>query len=196
MQKFIKENIQLLFSTVVLLIATIYFLIKGNNEFLVYAFTLIILIFIIYKTDKKFKYLNIAKWGFLAWMLMHMAGGSVYIKGTRLYDFILIPLIGAPYDVLKYDQFVHFFCYVVIALLLYSVLKTIVKEGYDKITFMVILILAASSIGAVNEIIEFSAVVMFESNGVGGYYNTLIDLIANLLGAIVPTVYLYYKKLI
>lgn len=43
---------------------------------------------------------------------------------------------------------------------------------------------------AVNEIIEFAAVVLFQADGVGGYHNTCIDLVANLLGAMVSTVYL------
>jgi len=60
----------------------------------------------------------------------------------------------------------------------------------SRLVFAVLLVLAASSIGAVNEIIEFAAVVLFQADGVGGYHNTCIDLVANLLGAIVSTVYL------
>ena len=55
----------------------------------------------------------------------------------------------------------------------------------------VVTILAASSIGALNEIIEFLAVVALGTDGVGGYTNTAIDLVANLLGAIVGTLYMY-----
>jgi uncharacterized membrane protein YjdF len=55
-------------------------------------------------------------------------------------------------------------------------------------------VLAASSLGAVNEIIEFLAVILLGSEGVGGYTNTAIDLVANLLGAIVGTVYMYRRQ--
>lgn len=196
MHKLIKENIELFLSAVVLFVATIYFVIRQNYEFLIYSFTLTILIIILYKTDKIFGYIKTAKWGFFTWMVMHMAGGSVYIKGTRLYDIILIPFVGEPYNILKYDQFVHFYCYLVMTLLFFSVLLTITKKDYNKTTFMIVLILAASSIGALNEIIEFSAVILFESSGVGGYFNTAVDLVANLLGAIVATFYLRIKQLI
>jgi hypothetical protein len=190
------NNMQMILSTAILLIATIYFIAKKNYEFLVYAGTLIILIYLIYRTDRLFHYLEPAKWAFLIWMILHMAGGSLYINGTRLYDLILAPIVGDPYNILKYDQFVHFFCYVAITLLFYSVLKTIVKKGSNRFTVALTLVLAASSIGAINEIIEFSTVVFFASNGVGGYYNTLIDICANLVGSIVAALFLWKKKLI
>lgn len=191
----IKDNIQMFLSTIVLLAATIYFVSKQNYEFLVYSGTLIFLILLIYFTDKKFHYNAAAKWGFFIWMALHMAGGSVYIGATRLYDFILIPLVGEPYLILKYDQFVHFFCYVVITLLTFTVLKTITKKDYNKVTFMIILILAGSSIGAINEMIEFSTVVMFNAReAVGGYENTLIDICSNFLGALVAAFYLLFRK--
>lgn len=194
MEGFIKENIQMILSTIVLLAATVYFVALKNFEFLVYSGTLIILILIIFFTDKKFKYTSAAKWGFFIWMVIHMAGGSVYIGATRLYDVILLHIIGEPYHLLRYDQFVHFFCYIVMTLFMFTILKTITKEKCSQITLIIILILAGSSIGAINEIIEFSTVVMFESNGVGGYFNTLIDICANLVGAITAAIYLIINK--
>lgn len=189
-----RDNFPITLSAIVLFAATIYFLIAKNYEFIIYAVTLSVLIAILYKTDKYLNYMKPAKWGFFIWMVLHMAGGSMYIAGTRLYDVILINIFGEPYNILKYDQFVHFFCYVVITLLMYSALVKITKNKPDKFMFGLILILAASSVGAVNEIIEFSAVVMFESNGVGGYYNTALDLCFNLIGAIVATLYLKYVR--
>jgi putative membrane protein len=38
-------------------------------------------------------------------------------------------------------------------------------------------------LGALNEIVEFAAVVASPSTGVGGYYNTALDLVFNGLGA-------------
>lgn len=194
MKNFVKENIQIILSSAVLFVATLFFVFQKNYEFLVYTFTLAFLIYLVYVLDKKYGFMKSAKWGFFMWMVMHMAGGSLFIYGTRLYDVILIPFFGEPYNILKYDQLVHFFCYVVMTLLMYPILKTIVKKNFNKIIFLVVLVLAASSIGAINEIIEFSTVVMFESNGVGGYFNTLIDLIANLLGAVAAAIYIANSK--
>jgi putative membrane protein len=187
-----RTGYQWLLSAIVLGLATIYFLIKRNPEFLIYAGTLIIFIGLLAWADRKLHFLPIAKWGFLSWMIMHMAGGSLYIGETRLYDLILIPIFGAPYDVLKYDQFVHFYCYLVMTALMYSVLITIAKPESRGFLFYLVLALASSSIGAFNEIIEFSAVVFFGSTGVGGYHNTCIDLIMNLVGAITACVILHW----
>ena len=186
----LKNGYHWLLSGTVLAVATIYYMIKQNPEFLIYAATLTVLIGLLAWADRKLQFMNIAKWGFLVWMIMHMAGGSVYIGNTRLYDLILIPLIGPPYDVLKYDQFVHFFCYVMMTGLMFSVLKMITRPKPNRFVFSLILILASSSVGAFNEIIEFSAVVMYGSTGVGGYHNTCLDLIGNLLGSIVATLLL------
>ena len=39
--------------------------------------------------------------------------------------------------------------------------------------------------GAVNEMIEFIVVLLVPDNGVGGYYNTLLDIVFNFIGAII-----------
>ncbi len=186
----LKNGYHWLLSGLVLALATIYYLIMRNQEFLIYAATLTIFIVLLAWADRTLHFMNIAKWGFLVWMIMHMAGGSVHIGDTRLYDYILIPLVGAPYDILKYDQFVHFFCYVMMTGLMFSVLKMITRPAPNRFVFSLILVLAASSVGAFNEIIEFAAVVLYGSPGVGGYHNTCLDLIGNLLGSIVATLLL------
>lgn len=189
----LKNAYHWILSGAVLAVATVYFLIKQNPEFLIYAATLVILIGLLAWADRTMKFQPIAKWGFLAWMLMHMAGGSLYIGETRLYDLILLPIIGEPYSILKYDQFVHFFCYVVFTGLMFSVLKMITRPAPNRFLFSLILVLAASSVGAFNEIIEFAAVVFFGSTGVGGYHNTCIDLIMNLLGSTCAATILWRK---
>jgi putative membrane protein len=132
----------------------------------------------------------IAKWGFFVWMILHMAGGSLTIGETRLYDLILVPIVGAPYDILKYDQFVHFYCYVVYTFLMFSVVKAISRPDPHRFAFSLVLVLAATSVGALNEIVEFGAVVFYGSTGVGGYYNTGLDLIMNLLGSLLAVMLL------
>ena len=102
---------------------------------------------------------------------------------VELYDLILIPLVGEPYNVLKYDQVVHLFCYLVIAMLLYDICRpNFVKETLMTST---IVVLAASGVGVINEMIEFSTTIYFPDGGVGGYVNNAIDLIFNFIGAIV-----------
>ena len=134
-----KENIPFATSAVVLFFATIYFVLSKNFEFIAYAAILFIFIYALYKSDSYVNYLPIAKWGFLSWMILHMAGGALYPGGTRLYDIIIIPITDAPLYILKFDQFVHWYCYVVITLLMYSVLLKISKPKPNKFLFYLVL---------------------------------------------------------
>ncbi len=161
-----------------------------NNEFLLYAVTVIALVTVIYKTDQYFAFPRLGLWLFNLWLILHILGGLASYRDTRFYDLILVDLVGAPYHVLKYDQFVHFYCYVVIAMLMWRVVQKIARPDANRTVICVVNVLAASSLGALNEVIEFSAVVLLDSDGVGGYTNTAIDLVANLLGAIVGTFYM------
>ena len=173
---------------------TLLTIIFQNYEFLLYAITVIFLIVILYKTDQYFNYKLLGLWLFNIWLILHVLGGLASYQGVRLYDLMLLNLVGDPYHILKYDQFVHFYCYVVMGILMWSVVQKIMKQNASNAVVCIVTILAASSLGAVNEIIEFFAFVMIGTEGVGGYINTAIDLVANLLGAIVGTLYMYAKQ--
>jgi len=170
---------------VVLLGFTVYFLARRNFEFLVYAVSLSLLVFIIEKTDRIFRYGKAAKAGFTVWLLLHLLGGTLYLKGVRLYDMMLIPIAGEPYNILRYDQVIHAFCYFVMTFFLDAVVMYLGRRDAPKFTLGLITGLAALGLSAVNEIIEFGAVVFFHSSGVGGYYNNALDLVFNLLGILV-----------
>ncbi|MEJ2115722.1 MAG: DUF2238 domain-containing protein [Gammaproteobacteria bacterium] len=175
-------------------ILTLLTIIFQNYEFLLYAITVVILIVILYKTDKYFKYKRSGLWLFNIWLILHVLGGLASYQGVRFYDLILLNIVSGPYHILKYDQFVHFYCYVVISILMWSVVQKIIKQNANGAVVCVVTILAASSLGAVNEVIEFIAFMMLGTEGVGGYINTAIDLVANLLGAITGTLYMYAKQ--
>ena len=165
-----------------------------NYEFLIYAITVMVLVVILYRTDKHFGFSRLGLWLFNVWLVLHTLGGLASLDGVRFYDLMLLELVGEPYHVLKYDQFVHFYCYVVIAMLMWSAVQKIARPDANGLTIGVINVLAASSVGALNEVIEFLAVILLGSEGVGGYTNTAIDLVANLLGAIVGTLYMARQR--
>ncbi len=166
---------------------TIYFLVPPNFEFLIYAVTLSAVIYLIERTDRVFGYGLPARVGFSIWLFGHLGGGAFYINGCRVYDTILIDIVGEPYDIWNYDQALHTFCYFVITLFIYAVVRHIGKEKANRLVICLITALAAMGVSATNEIIEFSAVVVFNSGGVGGYYNNALDLVFNLAG-IIPAI--------
>lgn len=178
------------FSAIILTAFTIGFLLKQNYEFLLYTFTLGLVIFILAKTDKIFKYNSFIKWCFSIWLFSHLAGGAFYFNGLRLYDTILINILGEPFNIFKYDQLIHIFCFFVFTCLIYSVMVVISKPQSKGWIIMLLALFGRMGIGAINEIIEFSTVVFFNSTGVGGYYNNALDLFFNLIGSIIAVFYM------
>ncbi len=185
------------FSALILTIFTIYFIIVGNYEFLLYTVTLGLLIYLIAISDKIFKYSQLAKWGFTVWLFSHLGGGAFKINGLRLYDTILIDILGDPFFILKYDQAIHLLCYFVITLFVYAIVVHVAKANRKKIDNFVVGLMAflgGMGISAINEIIEFSTVVFFGSTGVGGYYNNALDLIFNAVGCLLAVFFMNHRN--
>ena len=80
-------------------------------------------------------------------------------------------------------------------LALYYTLKPLLKENLSKWTSLsIILIMAGLGAGALNEIVEFTATVLVPETGVGGYNNTMWDIVFNTLGGIAGAVYLRLRE--
>jgi VanZ family protein len=111
-----------------------------------------------------------------------MAGGLIRIGGSRLYDIILIDIVGAPFFILRYDQAIHAYCYFAISVLVCFALSKYFNK--PKSALLVFSVLAALGIGLLNEVIEFGMVIFADAAAaVGDYYNTALDLVFNLIGA-------------
>ncbi len=178
-----------------LFIFTLLFMSRQNYEFLIYIAVIVFFLLLILLTNKKVNYPNIVLWGLTVWAFLHMSGGGIYIKGKRLYEAILIPLVGAPYHIFKYDQFVHAVGFGVATLAMYYLLKPLLKKENSKwIALSIVIIMAGLGVGALNEILEFIATVITPETGVGGYINTSLDLVFNLVGAILAMIFIRIKE--
>ncbi len=156
----------------------------GNYEFLVYGIVVGLLYYVLLKADKYYNLPNYSIWLFSIWIFTHFLGGAVHIGGTRLYDLILIDLVGSPFFILKYDQLIHAYTYFVISIIVYFMMKKHFQKGHNK-SLIFFSILAAIGFGVLNEIIEFGMVVFADAaDAVGGYYNTALDLVFNFIGAV------------
>ena len=171
-------------SWLTLAVFTAFFVIKGNREFLLYAATLSILILLVQGSNRRLRYSAGILWCFWLWLVMHMCGGFVHLNGVRLYDIRLLPLAGEPYQILRYDQFVHAFCYFTIGGILKTIIDALAAPGASRRGLALLTLLAALGVGALNEIIEFAAVAWFQSDGVGDYFNNALDNVFNAAGAL------------
>jgi putative membrane protein len=108
---------------------------------------------------------------------------------------MLLPIVGDPYHIFKYDQFVHIVGFGTATLAMYYLLKPLLREDLKKWTALsIVVVMAGLGVGALNEIVEFAATVLVPETGVGGYINTSLDLVADLIGAIIALFYIRWQK--
>ena len=195
--KFKKGQLTILLTNVFFILTfSAFFITRANYEFLLYIGVLIFFIILILITREKVRYSNGLLWGLSIWALAHMAGGGIILNNKLLYSTMLLPIIGEPYYILKYDQLVHAFGFGITTLLMWTLLKPLLKNPArnNKVAISILLVMAATGAGALNEVIEFIATVISPESGVGGYINNALDLVFNLIGALIALLIIAKKE--
>ena len=117
-----------------------------------------------------------------------MAGGLVRVPASWptagdqpvLYNLWLLP------DALKFDQIVHAYGFGLVTWICWQSLSQVfAQHGVSLRPTVGLLTLcgaAGMGFGALNEVVEFAATLLFTETNVGGYVNTGWDLVANLAG--------------
>ena len=164
-----------------------YYLQSINYEFFAYAITIAVVTAVLFGTLRWTKFSTGIITGVTLWGIMHMLGGSVQTADGVLYAWRMLPLYdgGGEFFILKFDQFVHAFLYGVVGLMFFHLLREVVGIKTHTALIAATAIFAAAGFSILNEIVEFLAVVTLPETGVGGYYNTVLDMIFNLAGAVI-----------
>lgn len=185
-----------IFNLAYILAFAFYYISIKNYEFLWYVGVLVFFAVLIMSTLSKSKFDYFVLWGLSIWGLLHMAGGGVRVGDNVLYALEIIKLfnVGDTF-VLKFDQFVHFYGFGVTTLAAYHLLKPYFNERTNYKVVYPLLAAVSMGLGALNEIVEFIAVVTFPQTGVGGYYNTALDLVFNMLGAIAGAFVVHWRRI-
>ncbi len=171
------------------------FLARGNYEFVIYVAVIVVCLAVICLTLFKVFYSMTTLAGLTIWALLHMAGGGLYINSVRLYDIILLPL-SQKYPILRYDQVVHIFGFAAATLLMFDLLRPLLRDNIQHfVALSIVIVMAGLGVGAFNEIIEALVTAAVPSSGVGGYLNTALDLIADLIGAILAMTFIKCRHL-
>jgi uncharacterized membrane protein len=184
-----------LFNAAYMLGAVSVSLVRGNSEFLFYIAVMVILIGVMAVVHRRVGLTMPLLWAFSVWGFLHMAGGLCPLPAgwpyngehAVLYSWWLFP------DLLKYDQMVHAYGFGVTTWLCWHGARQMFREadgGQLKPRLGVLMLCAAAGMGfgALNEVVEFIAVLTIPNTNVGGYENTGWDLVANLTGTVVAAV--------
>jgi uncharacterized membrane protein YjdF len=190
----LSEKLAYLFVFLYTIPSLIFFLIRKNYEFVGYVGILIIIFLGLYFLQRKVNFDPLLIWLISIWGAIHMAGGAAIINGLGLYKHMIFEIVnrGGEFMILKYDQFAHFYVYLVVAMMVFFLLRKKFKKN-SQTSLFIFTILAAIGIGSLNEIVEFLMVVFIPETWVGGYENTLLDLCFNTLGAITGTFLAYFR---
>jgi len=168
----------------------LYYLQSYNYEFLAYAVTIAVVIAVLYGTLHITKFPTYIIAGVTIWGILHMMGGSVQTSDGVLYAYKIFPFFdgGGDFYILKMDQVIHAFLYGVVGLMFLHLLQNVVGIKTHTAFIAATAIFAAAGFSILNEIIEFLAAVNLPETGVGGYENTVLDMIFNLTGAAIAVI--------
>lgn len=177
-----------------IIIFTITFILQKNFEFIGYVVITSILLLVVLVSARRVTYPDYVLWGLLAWAVLHMLGGVALASGKVVYTLILYPIVGEPYQILKYDQVVHAFGFFVATLVMFYVLKKYLVRPFGPVAIGIVVAMAGLGLGALNEIVEFFMTIILPNTNVGGYENTALDLVFNSAGAVLAVFFLRYLK--
>lgn len=174
----------IIFNLIYLFIFSYLYFSKGNLEFILYVAVMFFFLILITLLHLKYKFGNLVLLGLSLWGLMHMCGGYVIVGGSVLYGYWIID------GLLRFDQFVHAFGFGFATLFSYEILMHYLGRNKKFLAISVFLVFIGMGLGALNEIVEFIAVLSFPKTGVGGYENTMFDIVFNTIGAIIAVIYI------
>lgn len=121
------------------------------------------------------------RWGLTVAALGNLAAGVLVVGGDQFYVY---PVLGPVWV----DDVQHFTAAAIASWAMWSLLGSLPARSRATIA-----VLAATGLGALIEVGEFVGASLFETN-VGGYTDTMMDFVVNLLGATLAGVVSYVRS--
>ena len=176
-----SDKLALAFTALYLFIAAPYARLSGNHEFIFYIAVMVVLVGVVAWVHRRVQLHPACLWMLSLWGALHMAGGLVPVSDEVgvLYSYWIVP------GFLKYDQLVHAFGFGVSTWVVWQGLQAGRPTAQPTLGLLFITFCAGMGLGALNEVVEFVAVLTMPETNVGGYENTGWDLVANASGALV-----------
>lgn len=189
----LAEKAILAFTGLYLAVFSALFIRDFNIEFIAYVAVIVFIFALLYGTLDKTRIPAPILAGLSLWGLLHMLGGSMPTADGVLYNWRMLPVFEGSGElyILKFDQFVHAYLFAVVALLFLHLLRNYFSNRHSQLLIGFIAVCASMGVGAINEIIEYIAVLTIPDNNVGGYHNTALDIVFNFIGALLAVLIFY-----
>ncbi len=189
-----------LFNAAYMAIAAGVFVTRRNGEFIFYIAIMLVLIAVMSLVHSRVKLTTGLLWAFSAWGLAHMAGGLTPLPAGWPYNgdhAVLYSLWFIP-DLLKFDHIIHAYGFGITTWLCWHILSTALRQPDGEPvhpTFGMLTLCAAAGMGfgALNEVLEFIAVLTIPNTNVGGYENTAWDMVSNLVGSFIAALVIRFS---
>lgn len=174
--------------------------VAGNREFVFYIAVMLVLIAVVVRLHLRLGLPAALLWALTAWGLLHMAGGLVPLPAGWPHDgphAVLYSLWLVP-GWLKYDQLVHAYGFGTTTWLCWHASSTLLRSAdggplRPSFGLLTLAVAAGAGFGALNEVVEFIAVLTLPETNVGGYINTGWDLVSNLTGAVLAALAIRWR---
>lgn len=158
----------------------------SNSEFLLYIAVMVVLAGLVLLLHRRVQLHIATLWGLSLWGLAHMAGGLWRVSEAVGVLYNWRPFAAGP----KYDQVVHAYGFGLCTWITWQAIRPALAHPERPPSFGVLSLcaLGGMGLGAVNEVVEFVAVLTIPDTNVGGYVNTGWDLVSNAVGAVTAAV--------
>ncbi len=120
-------------------------------------------------------------WALVAVAIGNLAGGIYLVDGQPLY-------VKRLFADVRYDKPFHTVATAIAAWAAYEVIAKWGQGRASRPAIAVAALLVAAGLGALVEIVEFIGSVVIENANVGGYGDTMLDLVVNTAGAAVAVI--------
>jgi len=163
-----------------------------NWEFLkVYIPFFFLAVLVLTYMHQRVRFSDTILWCLTLWGALHFAGGLIQLPNDWPYDGEqkVLYSLWLVENTLKYDQAVHAFGFGSTTWLAWEALRSSIQHRlgrklYPSMGMIFLCVFTGMGLGALNEIVEFIAVLNVEDTNVGGYLNTSWDLVANCFGCL------------
>lgn len=151
----------------------------GRSNWPVYLCVIVVGVVVAVWLHVRYHFTTATRVGLAIFALAHVAGGMVPVADGVLYQQWLVQ------PSVRYDNVQHAWGFGFAGRAVWEVMRgRLGAAAHDPSVTWSLVVLAAGAVGAVNEIVEWVLTLTIPGTDVGGYDNTVRDLVADLLGGV------------